>query len=197
MIAADLVVIAPANGSSSESVPKVRGAQQLFTPSIGRVPIPSRQVFGRMCSTVCRGNRRVEIDGSRISLRHRFHWRRGRPTLALSTDVAKVMERPAPSERSATGLASKHVGRRDGTRTDIVTMGGAIALGLALGVLLAQRTSLCACTLGAQIAASVTISATIGAVAGMTAAITVAIVTPLAYLLRRIFDGRRVAASDP
>jgi len=76
-------------------------------------------------------------------------------------------------------------------------MGGAIALSLVLGVLLAQRTSLRARTLGTQIAAIAAIAATIGAVAGITAAVTVALVTPLAYLLRRIFDGRRLTASGP
>lgn len=86
---------------------------------------------------------------------------------------------------------------RDSTRTDIVTIGGAIALSLVLGVLLAQRTSLRARTLVSQIAAIAACSATVGMVAGITAAITVAIVTPLAHLLRRIFDGRRLAASGP
>jgi hypothetical protein len=78
-----------------------------------------------------------------------------------------------------------------------VTIGGAIALSLVLGALLAQRTSLRARTLVSQIAAIAACCATVGMVAGITAAITVAIVTPLAHLLRRIFDARRLAASGP
>lgn len=99
---------------------------------------------------------------------------------------------------SVIGLTSGAEGEaRDCTRTDIVTIGGAIALGLVLGVLLAQRTSLRARTLVSQIAATAACAATVGLIAGTTAAITVAIVAPLAHLLRRIFDGRRLAASGP
>ncbi|TMQ08209.1 MAG: hypothetical protein E6J90_41075 [Deltaproteobacteria bacterium] len=62
-------------------------------------------------------------------------------------------------------------------------------------MLLAQRTSLRIRTLSALAAGLAATAATIGAIAGLTAAITVAVVAPLTYLLRRIFDGRHLAAN--
>jgi hypothetical protein len=84
-------------------------------------------------------------------------------------------------------------GTRDFTRTDVVTTAGAIAFGLVLGVVLAQRTSLRAGTLAALVAAIAASAAVVWAVAGFAGALTVAIVAPLAYLLRRVFDGQRLA----
>jgi hypothetical protein len=82
------------------------------------------------------------------------------------------------------------VGKRDCARMDAVTTAGAIAFGLTLGALLAQRTSLGVPTLLALAGAVVLGAAVVGAVAGLAAALTVALVTPFAYVLRRIADGR-------
>jgi hypothetical protein len=72
---------------------------------------------------------------------------------------------------------------------------GAVAFGLVLGMLLAQRTSLQARALAALMVGLAASAATVGAIGGLTAAITVAVVSVLTYLLRRVFDGRRLTAN--
>jgi hypothetical protein len=68
-------------------------------------------------------------------------------------------------------------------------MAGAISLGVMLGVLLAQRTSLRGRTLGSLVLALAAVCGCAALVAGTAAAMTVAIVAPLGYAMRRILDG--------
>jgi hypothetical protein len=67
-----------------------------------------------------------------------------------------------------------------------VTLAGAISLGAALGVLLAQRMAPRPSNAVAAGIAVACVAVTVSGVAGLTAAAAVVAVTPLGYMLRRL-----------